>query len=108
MIDPTGGIGQPLSLLLKLNPLVSHLSLYDIRLAAGVAADVGHCNTPSTVSLFTPMSALSQAHASNRSRSREISAFRNPANLPDGTRSVNKGQDFERTLTTRTVLDEEY
>ena len=52
-IDPAGGIGQPLSLLLKLNPLVSHLSLYDIRLAAGVAADVGHCNTPSTVSLLT-------------------------------------------------------
>lgn len=48
-----GGIGQPLSLLLKLNPLVSHLSLYDIRLAAGVAADVDHCNTPSKVGLYT-------------------------------------------------------
>lgn len=44
-----GGIGQPLSLLLKLNPLVTKLSLYDIRLAAGVAADVDHCNTPSKV-----------------------------------------------------------
>ncbi|GAA6044277.1 hypothetical protein NBRC10512_002710, partial [Rhodotorula toruloides] len=44
----------PLSLLLKLNPLVSHLSLYDIRLAAGVAADVGHCNTPSTCVGYGP------------------------------------------------------
>ncbi|GAA5927362.1 hypothetical protein JCM3775_002526 [Rhodotorula graminis] len=47
VLGAAGGIGQPLSLLLKLNPLVSHLSLYDIRLAAGVAADVDHCNTPS-------------------------------------------------------------
>ncbi|GAA5869383.1 hypothetical protein JCM8547_008659 [Rhodosporidiobolus lusitaniae] len=47
VLGAAGGIGQPLSLLLKLNPLVSELSLYDIRLAPGVAADVGHCNTPS-------------------------------------------------------------
>lgn len=44
-----GGIGQPLSLLLKLNPRVSELALYDIRGGPGVAADVGHINTKSTV-----------------------------------------------------------
>jgi malate dehydrogenase len=44
-----GGIGQPLSLLLKTNPLVSHLSLYDIRGAPGVAADVSHIDTDSWV-----------------------------------------------------------
>lgn len=44
-----GGIGQPLSLLLKLNPLVTELSLYDIRGAPGVAADVSHVDTHSTV-----------------------------------------------------------
>ncbi|KAJ3754484.1 lactate/malate dehydrogenase [Lentinula raphanica] len=44
-----GGIGQPLSLLLKLDPLVSNLSLYDIRGAPGVAADVSHVDTPSEV-----------------------------------------------------------
>ena len=43
-------IGQPLSLLLKLDPLVSSLSLYDIRLAPGVAADVSHVDTPGEVS----------------------------------------------------------
>ena len=42
-----GGIGQPLSLLLKNDPLVSSLSLYDIRGAPGVAADVSHIDTPS-------------------------------------------------------------
>lgn len=44
-----GGIGQPLSLLLKQDPLVSSLSLYDIRGAPGVAADVSHIDTPSEV-----------------------------------------------------------
>jgi malate dehydrogenase len=44
-----GGIGQPLSLLLKINPLVSSLSLYDIRGAPGVAADVSHVDTDSEV-----------------------------------------------------------
>jgi hypothetical protein len=44
-----GGIGQPLSLLLKVDPLVSSLSLYDIRGAPGVAADVSHIDTNSTV-----------------------------------------------------------
>ncbi|CDO70312.1 hypothetical protein BN946_scf184370.g13 [Trametes cinnabarina] len=44
-----GGIGQPLSLLLKLNPHVTELSLYDIRGAPGVAADVSHIDTGSEV-----------------------------------------------------------
>ncbi|KAG6329215.1 hypothetical protein ID866_9873 [Astraeus odoratus] len=44
-----GGIGQPLSLLLKTDPLVSSLSLYDIRGAPGVAADVSHVDSPSEV-----------------------------------------------------------
>ncbi|KAL7414481.1 malate dehydrogenase [Mrakia frigida] len=44
-----GGIGQPLSLLLKLNPDVTELSLYDIRGAPGVAADIGHVNVNSVV-----------------------------------------------------------
>ena len=44
-----GGIGQPLSLLLKSDPLVTALSLYDIRGAPGVAADVSHVDTASEV-----------------------------------------------------------
>ncbi|KAL1585499.1 hypothetical protein WHR41_05592 [Cladosporium halotolerans] len=49
-----GGIGQPLSLLLKLNPRVTELSLFDIRGAPGVAADVGHVNTKSVVTGYEP------------------------------------------------------
>lgn len=44
-----GGIGQPLSLLLKENPNVTELALYDVRNAPGVAADISHVNTNSTV-----------------------------------------------------------
>ena len=40
-----GGIGQPLSLLLKQSPLVSKLSLYDIVATPGVAADLSHIET---------------------------------------------------------------
>ncbi|KAI8850580.1 lactate/malate dehydrogenase [Chytridium lagenaria] len=49
VIGAAGGIGQPLSLLLKLNPHVSHLSLYDIVNTPGVAADLSHINTNSKV-----------------------------------------------------------
>lgn len=49
MLGAGGGIGQPLSLLLKMNPKVTELALYDIGNVAGVAADLGHCNTPNVV-----------------------------------------------------------
>ncbi|RDA95369.1 hypothetical protein CP533_3544 [Ophiocordyceps camponoti-saundersi (nom. inval.)] len=54
VLGAAGGIGQPLSLLLKMNPRVTDLALYDIRLAPGVAADVSHVNTKSTVKGYDP------------------------------------------------------
>ncbi|XP_014287413.1 malate dehydrogenase, mitochondrial isoform X1 [Halyomorpha halys] len=42
VLGASGGIGQPLSLLLKLNSLVTELSLYDIKHTPGVAADLSH------------------------------------------------------------------
>jgi len=54
VVGAAGGIGQPLSLLLKLNPLVTHLSLYDVApIVPGVGADLSHCNTPAKVTSFT-------------------------------------------------------
>lgn len=49
-----GGIGQPLSLLLKLNPLITELSLYDVVNSPGVAADLSHIATPAQVKGFLP------------------------------------------------------
>lgn len=54
ILGAAGGIGQPLSLLMKLNPLVSSLSLYDIGGTPGVAADVSHINSRSEVLPSTP------------------------------------------------------
>lgn len=50
VIGGAGGIGQPLSLLLKLNEHVSHVSVLDVVGAPGVAADLSHVETASTVS----------------------------------------------------------
>lgn len=49
-----GGIGQPLSLLLKTSHEITELSLYDIVGVPGVAADLSHISTPATVKGFLP------------------------------------------------------
>jgi len=54
VLGAAGGIGQPLSLLLKLSPKVTELALYDVRGAPGVAADISHVNTNSVVKGYTP------------------------------------------------------
>ncbi|KAK9466685.1 lactate/malate dehydrogenase [Lipomyces arxii] len=54
VLGAAGGIGQPLSLLLKLNDKVTDLALYDLRGAPGVAADVSHVPTNSTVAGYLP------------------------------------------------------
>jgi malate dehydrogenase len=47
VLGAAGGIGQPLSLLLKLNPQVTELSCYDVApITPGVAADLSHCSSP--------------------------------------------------------------
>merc|ERR1712233_153191 len=52
VMGAAGGIGQPLSMLLKLNPAVTKLALYDIVATPGVAADLSHIETPGRVSGF--------------------------------------------------------
>ncbi|KAL5017249.1 hypothetical protein ScPMuIL_006838 [Solemya velum] len=49
VLGASGGIGQPLALLLKNLPLVSHLSLYDIAHTPGVAADLSHIESRAKV-----------------------------------------------------------
>ncbi|KAF9584369.1 Malate dehydrogenase, cytoplasmic [Lunasporangiospora selenospora] len=54
VLGASGGIGQPLSLLLKQSKLISHLSLYDIVNTPGVAADLSHINSNSKVTGHIP------------------------------------------------------
>ena len=56
-----GGIGQPLSLLLKANVLVTDLALYDIVNTPGVAADLSHINTPANVAGYVGDAQLADA-----------------------------------------------
>lgn len=49
VLGAAGGIGQPLSLLLKQNENIKRLSLYDIVHTPGVAADLSHINTSAKV-----------------------------------------------------------
>ncbi|XP_033333228.1 malate dehydrogenase 2 [Megalopta genalis] len=53
VMGASGGIGQPLSLLLKQSPLITELSLYDIVNTPGVAADLSHMDTKAKVKAFT-------------------------------------------------------
>lgn len=61
LLGAAGGIGQPLALLLKMNKLVTELSLYDIGNVVGVAADISHCNTPVKVTGYTGEAELAAA-----------------------------------------------
>jgi len=54
VLGAAGGIGQPVSLLLKTNPLVTKLSLFDIVNTPGVAADLSHISTPAEVTGYLP------------------------------------------------------
>ncbi|KAG9242407.1 lactate/malate dehydrogenase [Calycina marina] len=49
-----GGIGQPLSLLLKTSTLITELSLYDVVNTPGVAADLSHISSPAKVTGYLP------------------------------------------------------
>lgn len=49
VVGASGGIGQPLSMLLKLDPSVKELNLYDIVHTPGVAADLSHIPFPAKV-----------------------------------------------------------
>ncbi|CAG7851248.1 Malate dehydrogenase, cytoplasmic [Serendipita indica DSM 11827] len=54
VLGAAGGIGQPVSLLLKTNPLITKLSLFDIVNTPGVAADLSHISTPAKVAGYLP------------------------------------------------------
>jgi len=53
VLGAAGGIGQPLGLLLKMNPNVKELALFDIVNTPGVAADLSHISTPAKVTGYT-------------------------------------------------------
>ncbi|XP_062510360.1 malate dehydrogenase, mitochondrial-like [Corticium candelabrum] len=63
LLGASGGIGQPMGLLLKQSPLVTELALYDIVNTPGVAADLSHINTRAEVTGFQGSEQLALALA---------------------------------------------
>ncbi|PIA55221.1 hypothetical protein AQUCO_00800149v1 [Aquilegia coerulea] len=61
ILGAAGGIGQSLSMLVKMNPLVSVLHLYDVVNAPGVTADVSHMDTGAVVRGFLGQQQLENA-----------------------------------------------
>jgi len=61
VLGAAGGIGQPMSLLLKDSDHISHLSLFDVVNTPGVAADIGHINTRAKVTGHTGMDEVAEA-----------------------------------------------
>jgi len=54
VLGASGGIGQPLALLLKVNPAISELGLFDIINTPGVASDLSHIASPAKVEGYLP------------------------------------------------------
>jgi len=54
VLGAAGGIGQPLSLLMKACPLVDELALYDVVNTPGVAADLSHISSIAKISGYLP------------------------------------------------------
>ncbi|KAL4989057.1 lactate/malate dehydrogenase [Aspergillus falconensis] len=54
VLGASGGIGQPLSLLLKASPLIDEIALYDVVNTPGVAADLSHISSVAKISGYLP------------------------------------------------------
>ncbi|KAI6218528.1 malate dehydrogenase [Aphelenchoides fujianensis] len=85
LLGASGGIGQPLGLLLKNNPLVAKLALYDVVNTPGVAADLSHIDSHAQITAHTGPNELTAAleGADPRPRSRRrpfIAVITNPVN----------------------------
>jgi malate dehydrogenase len=103
VLGAAGGIGQPLSLLLKLNPRVTKLSLYDIRLAPGKLAIATHTSWMSadrwlqvslpTLATSTPRARYA-APAATRETSTDLTQVTGHDATPSGLAAALKGAEI--------------
>lgn len=61
IVGAGGGIGQPLSLLLRSGPGISELALHDIAETKGIATDLSHVSQPGRVTSFSGENLLEPA-----------------------------------------------
>ncbi|KAI9225313.1 MAG: malate dehydrogenase, NAD-dependent [Piptocephalis tieghemiana] len=91
VLGAAGGIGQPLSLLLKSSPTITHLALYDIVNVPGVAADLSHIDTGSQVTAHVGADNLSAALESAKAVVIPAGIPRKPGMTRDDLFKINAG-----------------
>ncbi len=98
VLGAAGGIGQPLSLLLKSNPLITDLALYDVVNCPGVAADLAHINTSSKVTGYMGDDQLKDALTGSKLVIIPAGVPRKPGMTRDDLFNINAG--IVKTLAT--------
>jgi malate dehydrogenase len=98
VLGGAGGIGQPLSLLMKTSDKVSELAVYDVMNAPGVSADLSHVPTPAKVAKNYTADELDEALTGCDLVIIPAGVPRKPGMTRDDLFSVNAG--IVQTLTT--------
>ncbi|KAJ1743528.1 hypothetical protein LPJ78_000851 [Coemansia sp. RSA 989] len=97
VLGAAGGIGQPLSLLLKLAPGIARLNLYDIVNIPGVATDIAHINTNTKVEYFIGQHQLQAALQNIDIVVISAGIARKPGMTRDGLFNINASIIYELT-----------
>ena len=96
VLGAAGGIGQPLSLLLKGLPNIASLSLYDVApVVKGVAVDLSHLPSPAKVSGFCGNDMLPEALSGSDVVLMVAGIPRKPAMTRDDLFKINAGINFD-------------
>lgn len=91
VLGAAGGIGQPLSLLLKQSTLISELALYDVANTVGVAADLSHIESPAQVNGYVGESKLEECLAGSDIVIMPAGVPRKPGMTRDDLFNINAG-----------------
>jgi len=91
VLGAAGGIGQPLSLLLKQSTLISELALYDVANTVGVAADLSHIESKAQVKGYVGESQLEECLAGSQVVIMPAGVPRKPGMTRDDLFKINAG-----------------
>ena len=83
VLGAAGGIGQPLSLLLKLSSEVYELACYDIVGTPGVAADLSHVRSPSSRLFLGHAHSITNSHTNHTFKTLHCYTITDPHQVKD-------------------------
>lgn len=91
VLGAAGGIGQPLSLLLKQSTLITELALYDVANTVGVAADLSHIESAAQVKGYVGESSLEECLVGSKIVIIPAGVPRKPGMTRDDLFNINAG-----------------